>query len=63
MPLRVARRGAKRGIRVTWQFRATADALEEVAHLVHPAALMRHMWVDGLDGRGQTRTAIGDNQL
>src|ERR1051326_8291919 len=37
--------------------------LSEVAHLVHPAALMQHPRIHSLDRRGQSRTAISNDQL
>src|SRR5690348_1669678 len=36
--------------------------LENVAHLVNPAALMQNAGIHGLDGGSQAGTAIGDDQ-
>src|SRR5271157_6636870 len=41
---------------------ATAYLLQDIPHLVHPATLMQCPGVHGLDGRGQPRTAVGDDQ-
>ncbi len=41
---------------------ALADLLQNVAHLVYPAALMRGAGIDGLNGRGQAGASIGDDQ-
>ena len=38
-------------------------SLQDVPHLVHPAALMLNARVDGLDRGGQTRAAIGHDEL
>src|ERR1039457_7226268 len=37
--------------------------LQDVAHLVYPAALMQRPRIDRLDRCCQSRTAIGDDQL
>jgi hypothetical protein len=42
---------------------ASAHGVGDIAHFVHPAALMRHARVDRLEGGGQACTAIGDDQL
>ena len=41
---------------------ALADLFQDVAHLVHPAALMGGARVHGLDGRRQAGTSVGDDQ-
>ena len=41
---------------------ALADVLENVSHLMHPAALMLRVRVNGLERRRQSRAAIGDDQ-
>src|SRR4051794_9778873 len=41
---------------------AFADLVEDVAHLVHPAALMGHTGIHGLNSGRQSRTSIGDDQ-
>src|SRR5487761_1425487 len=38
-------------------------AVAQVAHLVYPTALVTSPWIDGFDGRGQTRTAITEHHL
>lgn len=42
---------------------ALAHLVEDVAHLVHPAALVSHARIDGLNGGRQSGAAIGDDQL
>ncbi len=37
--------------------------LAQIAHLVHPAALVPRSRIHGRDRRGQARTAVGDHQL
>ena len=41
---------------------ATAYFLQDIPHLVHPAALMQRSRVDGLDRGRQSGTTIGDDQ-
>src|SRR5579875_2489527 len=40
---------------------ALADLVQDVAHLVHPAALMGHARIHGLDGGSQSWAAVGDD--
>lgn len=42
---------------------AAADALEKIAHLVDPAALMSDVRINGLNSRSQSGAAVGDDQL
>src|ERR1700686_2001371 len=42
---------------------APPHAIAQIAHLVHPAALMARAGKDRFDRRSQTRTAIADHQL
>src|SRR5579875_3847583 len=41
---------------------ALADLVQDVAHLVHPAALMGYARIHGLDGGSQSGAAVGDDQ-
>src|SRR5581483_2145157 len=41
---------------------ALTHFFQNIAHLVHPAALMADTWIDRLDGRCQSGTAVGHDQ-
>src|SRR6266700_2834341 len=50
-------------LRIAFDLRLVAApyAVAQVAHPVHPTALVTRAGVDGFDGRGQTRTAIAEH--